>query len=121
MGCHSKHDDANYLNQVLADLGDVAGLQEYSDEQLERLHHTWRYVALLRVRLTPAVIALMCGCVVGPFQSDTNYLTVTEQTLFDCVSRVHQEIFRLAGHPFAFACNSASSWTMISRSSLRRG
>lgn len=87
--------DANCLNQVLADLGDIARLQEYSDEQLERLHHAWRYVALLRARLNPAVIALMCGCVVGPFRSDSNYLTVTERTLFDCVSGYTRKFFVL--------------------------
>ena len=49
----------NCLDQVRADLGDLARLQKDSYKQLGRLHHAWRYVAVLPARLSPAVIALM--------------------------------------------------------------
>lgn len=105
----------NCLDQVRADLGDLARLQKDSYKQLGRLHHAWRYVAVLPARLSPAVIALMCGCVVGPFRSDSNYLTVTEQTLFDCVFRVHREIFRLAGHSLTVSYQSPTADKLVGK------
>jgi hypothetical protein len=57
----------------------------------------------------------MCGCVVGPFRSDSNYLTVTEQTLFDCVFRVHREIFRLAGHSLTVSYQSPTAGKLVGK------
>lgn len=105
----------NGLDQVRADLGDLARLEKDSYKQLGRLHHAWRYVAVLPARLSPAVIALMCGCVVGPFRSDSNYLTVTEQTLFDCVFRVHREIFGLAGHSLTVSYESPTPGKLVGK------
>ena len=105
----------NCLDQVRADLGDLARLEGDSYKQLGRLHHAWRYIAVLPARLSPAVIALMCGCVVGPFRSDSNYLTATEQTLFDCVFRVHREIFRLAGHSLTVSYQSPTPGKLVGK------
>lgn len=108
---------ADRLDQIMGDLQDLIGESDQSRSRLRRLHQAWQYVALMKARINPAILALLCAEIVGPFRADANYLTTDEQFLFECLGRIHAEVFKYAGIPFSAGDNSPSPKNRVGKCS----
>jgi hypothetical protein len=83
-----------FLDDV-ADLMSTSGIRGF----LRRLDDGWLYAAHRLAKLNPGVIALLRGDVFGAYRADTSYLTVTEEFLWTCAYKVHDEIVTSLGLP----------------------
>ena len=83
-----------FLEDV-ADLMSTGGIRDF----LRRLDIGWLYAAHRLAKLNPGVIALLRGDVFGPYRSESNYLTITERSLWASAYKIHDEIAGLLGLP----------------------